>query len=164
MPGTAATPTPTPQNTFDYFINITIGTLPPLRLDAGLVNQTISNVQSQVKNGFAVHYKADSFDTAFSLGTLANAQILLNDLANQLGIDASAVDVSQFTGALQNTVLSSILAKIENIELRITDLEFDTQKKSFTLGLGFDLGTEFKLANPPLGVRSFGFVLTHKAS
>jgi hypothetical protein len=142
-------------NKFDFFIDIEIGGK-PLRLNGDL----IEDVATKVKNGFDVKYHADSFDDAFSLGTLDQAKTSIQAaLGGVLGIQGSDLDLtSQITNI---PFLEKVLAKLATAELRITDLAFNTVAKTFTIGLALDLGSNFTLDPPGLGLRSFGFVLTH---
>jgi hypothetical protein len=157
--------------TFDFFITIEINNN-TLRLDGNTIAGAVTDVKNAVTNGFHVSYKADSFDDAFSLGTLASAQAALDNLiTSTLGGDATAkVDIQGSVNSMvTGTPLASVITKLEqDAELRITDLAFTinttTTPKTFTftLGLGIDLGDSFTLGPPyNLGLRSFGFVVTH---
>jgi len=157
--------------TFDFFISIEINNK-TLRLDGDKIAGAVTDVKNAVTNGFHVKYKADSFDDAFSLGTLAGAQVALDSLiTSTLGGDAaSKVDIQgSISGMVAGTPLASVFTKLEqDAELRITDLEVtintSTTPKTFqfTLGLGIDLGDSFTLGPPfNLGLRSFGFVVSH---
>src|ERR1700690_728285 len=144
-------------NTFDFFIDIVIGGK-ALRLDGNLIEGAVAGV----KNGFDVNYHADSFDDAFSLGSLAQAQTaIVGALGGVLGIQVTDLDLtSQISGI---PFLQKVVDKLATADVRITDLAFNTTAKTFTIGLGVDLGDSFTLDSPSLAQKSFGFVVSHSS-
>ena len=149
-------------NTFNFFINIEIGGN-TIRLDGQKIAGAVADVKNAVTNGFHVEYHADSFDDAFSLGTLSDGAKLVSGLAASLDPNFT-LDVSgSITGMVSGTPLAGVVTAVtNNAELRITDIVIDTGTKTYKFGLGIDLGNSVTLSSPlTLGLRSFGFVVTH---
>jgi hypothetical protein len=163
-------------NSFDFFVTIDIGgkTIP---LTASNVGAAVSDIQNSLTHGFSASYHAADFDSAISLGTLGSAETdlvaLVNGMGTSLGFNTSAIfgstsgSTTPITDAVKNMVpgsgaFATFVTDVSQVELRVTDLAFNTTAKSFTLGLGFVLGDLLTLTSPiQLGLKSFGFVVTH---
>jgi hypothetical protein len=156
-------------NSFDFFLNIDIGgqTIP---LTASAIGAAVSDVKNSLTNGFSASYHAD-FDTAISLGSLGAAESDLVALVKSMGLNTNDIFGSSsntpITDAVKNMVPSSaafatFVNDVSQVELRVTDIAFNTTTKTFKLGLGFVLGSALTLTSPiQLGLTSFGFVVSH---
>ncbi len=148
-------------NTLDGFVVVEVGgqpfTLTPKDVGSALQRRSaLTNLR--------VEYIADSFETAFGIGTIGEAEHALTSALNLAASAAGTDPLSHISTAIQEISklvpsgvlldLQAVKTAVQNIQVKLTRLtmDFSGGQKNFSIGMALDLEGLFP-ANFPFKIK-----------